>query len=45
MHPFSTDGCWLRVCQGKVRETRYEVNKETDEMDVTFDEVYEGEDR
>ena len=39
------DGCWLRVCQGKIQETRYEINNETDEMDVTSDEVFGGESR
>lgn len=37
------DGCWLRVCEGKVKETRYQENGETDKLEVTYDEVYEGE--
>mmetsp|Transcript_32430 Transcript_32430/g.62482 ORF Transcript_32430/g.62482 Transcript_32430/m.62482 type:complete len:257 (+) Transcript_32430:68-838(+) len=41
IHDHPCDGCWLRVCQGKVQETRYEINKDTDKMDVTSDEVYE----
>ena len=38
-HP--CDGCWLRVCEGKIQETRYEINAKTDSMEVTSDEVYE----
>lgn len=41
IHDHPCDGCWMRVCRGKVRETRYEINGVTDKMDVTFDEVYE----
>mmetsp|Transcript_43185 Transcript_43185/g.91860 ORF Transcript_43185/g.91860 Transcript_43185/m.91860 type:complete len:255 (+) Transcript_43185:128-892(+) len=41
IHDHPCDGCWLRVCQGKVQETRYEIDTETDKMDITFDEVYE----
>ena len=38
----SCDGCWLRVCEGKIRETRYKIDKDTDKMEVTSDETYEG---
>ncbi|KAL9185196.1 hypothetical protein ACHAXT_002973 [Thalassiosira profunda] len=41
IHDHPCDGCWLRVCEGKVRETRYKMNGVTDKMDVTYDEVYE----
>mmetsp|Transcript_16703 Transcript_16703/g.30242 ORF Transcript_16703/g.30242 Transcript_16703/m.30242 type:complete len:273 (+) Transcript_16703:91-909(+) len=41
IHDHPCDGCWLRVCQGKIQETRYEINTETDRMDVTSDEVFE----
>mmetsp|Transcript_37693 Transcript_37693/g.67884 ORF Transcript_37693/g.67884 Transcript_37693/m.67884 type:complete len:256 (-) Transcript_37693:204-971(-) len=40
IHDHPCDGCWLRVCQGKIQETRYEINNETDKMDVTSDEVF-----
>lgn len=41
IHDHPCDGCWLRVCQGKIQETRYEINDETDKMDVTSDEVFD----
>jgi len=41
IHDHPCDGCWLRVCQGKIQETRYEINTETDRMDVTSDVVFE----
>ncbi|KAL7535306.1 hypothetical protein ACHAXR_008454 [Thalassiosira sp. AJA248-18] len=43
IHDHPCDGCWLRVCQGQIQETRYEINTETDNLDVTSDEVFEGE--
>ena len=36
------DGCWLRVCEGSIQETRYKINGETDEMEVTSDEIFAG---
>ena len=33
----------VRLCQGKVRETRYEANDETDTLEVTSDMILEGE--
>jgi hypothetical protein len=39
----SGDGCWVRVCKGKIQETRFEINDETDRLDITSDKVFEGE--
>jgi hypothetical protein len=36
------DGCWVRLCQGRVRETRYESNDETDMLEVSSDIILEG---
>ena len=36
------DGCWLRVCEGSIQETRYKINGETDEMEVISDEIFAG---
>ena len=33
----------VRLCQGRVRETRYECNEETDTLEVTSDMILEGE--
>ena len=33
----------VRLCQGRVRETRYEANDETDTLEVTSDMILEGE--
>lgn len=41
IHDHPCDGCWLRVCQGKIQETRYKINTETNKMEVTSDEVFE----
>ncbi|KAL7552324.1 hypothetical protein ACHAWF_015557, partial [Thalassiosira exigua] len=41
IHDHPCDGCWLRVCQGKIRETRYEINTEADKFTVISDEVFE----
>lgn len=41
IHDHPCDGCWLRVCEGKIQETRYEINGESDTFEVTSDEVYE----
>lgn len=41
IHDHPCDGCTMRVCQGKVRETRYKMNGVTDKMDVTSDEIYQ----
>jgi cysteine dioxygenase len=40
IHDHPCDGCWLRVCQGAVQETRYEINGVTDKMEVTSDDIY-----
>jgi hypothetical protein len=39
----SCDGCWVRVCKGKIQETRYEINGKTDKLEMTSDKVFEGE--
>jgi hypothetical protein len=38
----SCDGCWARVCEGKIQETRYETNRKTDKLEMTSDNVFEG---
>ena len=39
---YRCDGCWLRVCEGSIQETRYKINGETDEMEVTSDDTFAG---
>eukprot|EP00985_Skeletonema_marinoi_P031629 scaffold37744_cov151-Skeletonema_marinoi.AAC.2 len=41
IHDHPCDGCWVRLCQGRVRETRYESNDETDTLEVTSDVILE----
>jgi len=41
IHDHPCDGCWLRVCEGKIQETRYEINAETDGLEVTSDVVFD----
>lgn len=41
IHDHPCDGCWLRVCEGKIQETRYEIDGETDSLQMTSDEVFE----
>mmetsp|Transcript_21513 Transcript_21513/g.30765 ORF Transcript_21513/g.30765 Transcript_21513/m.30765 type:complete len:235 (-) Transcript_21513:16-720(-) len=41
IHDHPCDGCWVRLCQGRIRETRYECNDETDTMEVTSDMILE----
>mmetsp|Transcript_3796 Transcript_3796/g.5829 ORF Transcript_3796/g.5829 Transcript_3796/m.5829 type:complete len:238 (+) Transcript_3796:124-837(+) len=41
IHDHPCDGCWVRLCQGRVREIRYECNDETDTMEVTSDMILE----
>lgn len=42
IHDHPCDGCWMRVCQGSVRETRYQKDK--GELIKISDDVYsEGE--
>ncbi|KAL7489822.1 hypothetical protein ACHAW6_015541 [Cyclotella cf. meneghiniana] len=41
IHDHPCDGCWVRVCQGKIEETRYKINEEMDSLDVTSVETYE----
>jgi len=40
IHDHPCDGCWLRVCQGEIQETRYEVNEESDSLDMISDESF-----
>jgi len=40
IHDHPSDGCWLRVCEGEIRETRYAIDVETDSMTITSDEVF-----
>jgi len=39
---FRCDGCWLRVCTGKIRETRYEINAASDKLEITSDMIFDG---
>jgi hypothetical protein len=32
IHDHPCDGCWVRVCQGKIQETRYEIDSKTDKF-------------
>ncbi|KAL7479479.1 hypothetical protein ACHAWX_000143, partial [Stephanocyclus meneghinianus] len=41
IHDHPCDGCWVRVCQGKIEETRYKKNEEMDSLYVTSVETYE----
>eukprot|EP00804_Cyclotella_cryptica_P006318 CCRYP_010156-RA/>CCRYP_010156-RA protein AED:0.38 eAED:0.38 QI:153/1/1/1/1/1/2/418/242 len=41
IHDHPCDGCWVRVCQGKIEETRYKINEDMDSLDVTSVETYE----
>lgn len=43
IHDHPCDGCWLRVCEGRVRETRYEIDEVTDSLEITSDETFESE--
>jgi cysteine dioxygenase len=40
IHDHPCDGCWVRVCEGEVKETRYELNKDDNSLDVTSTETY-----
>mmetsp|Transcript_18995 Transcript_18995/g.39900 ORF Transcript_18995/g.39900 Transcript_18995/m.39900 type:complete len:254 (+) Transcript_18995:277-1038(+) len=42
IHDHPCDGCWLRVCEGSVRETRYEIDEVADSLEVTSDETFES---
>lgn len=42
IHDHPCDGCWVRVRQGKIEETRYKVNEEMDSLEITSVETYEG---
>lgn len=41
IHDHPCDGCRVRVCKGKVKETRYEMNEEKNTLEVTSVDVYE----
>ncbi|KAL7517965.1 hypothetical protein ACHAWX_002835 [Stephanocyclus meneghinianus] len=41
IHDHPCDGCWVRVRQGKIEETRYKVNEEMDSLEITSVETYE----
>lgn len=41
IHDHPCDGCWVRVCQGKVQETRYEIDNKTDKLEMTSETVFE----
>ncbi len=43
IHDHPCDGCWLRVCAGNVRETRYAIDYVTDSLEITSDETFESE--
>ena len=42
IHDHPCDGCWVRVCQGKIEETRYKINEEMDSLEATSVETYDG---
>ena len=41
IHDHPCDGCRVRVCKGKVKETRYEMNKEKNTLEVSSVDLYE----
>ena len=41
IHDHPCDGCWVRVCEGKIQETRYEIDAETDKLEMMSDAVIE----
>ncbi len=41
IHDHPCDGCWVRVCEGKIQETQYEIDAETDKLEMTSDAVIE----
>ncbi|KAL7430777.1 hypothetical protein ACHAXH_001681 [Discostella pseudostelligera] len=41
IHDHPCDGCWLRVCTGKIQETRYEINAAADRLEITSDMVFD----
>jgi len=43
IHDHPCDGCWVRVCQGSVKETRYQLSTEDNSLQVTSVQTYEGE--
>jgi cysteine dioxygenase len=40
IHDHPCDGCWVRVCKGMVKETRYVISEESDCLDVTSVATY-----
>lgn len=43
IHDHPCDGCWVRVCEGSIQETRYNINENENCLVVTSDELFEGE--
>ena len=41
IHDHPCDGCWVRVCEGKILETRYEIDSKTDKLEMTSETVFE----
>lgn len=41
IHDHPCDGCWLRVCEGAVTESRYVPNSQTGELDCVHHECYD----
>jgi hypothetical protein len=42
IHDHPCDGCWVRVCNGVVKETRYEVDEKKDCLVVSSEEIFDG---
>ncbi|KAL7515991.1 hypothetical protein ACHAWX_002130 [Stephanocyclus meneghinianus] len=42
IHDHPCDGCWVRVCDGVVKETRYEVDERKDCLVVTSEEIFDS---
>lgn len=42
IHDHPCDGCWVRVVEGSVTETRYEMNENDNSLKVTSVDTYEG---
>ncbi|KAL3790531.1 hypothetical protein HJC23_007680 [Cyclotella cryptica] len=42
IHDHPCDGCWVRVCNGVVKETRYEVDETKDCLVVSSEEIFDS---
>lgn len=40
VHDHPCDGCWMHVCEGNIKESRYE--RKGDQLECFFDDIYHG---